>query len=172
MSKRLFREPHDEAQMRGTTRTSEKSKSQRFARLVDQVNSAATLLSALASLPASEQDVMMSTNAGLVNRLATDLASLIATAPGVQSMPPPAQPGTFKDSLNAAFNTSEDITCTVGIIDDLLHLAFSECERQTRPAIRIDSAMRAIERYVDDIRQLNETLQFALEQLEKIGGAA
>lgn len=66
-----------------------------------------------------------------------------------------------------ALDTSDGIDCDIRILSDLLQLALYECERQGRSADRIDSAIRAADRFISDISQGNKDIQATLAQIER-----
>lgn len=73
--------------------------------------------------------------------------------------------------INGALDMTDGIDLALGVTSDLLYLAFSECDRLDDSTSRVNSAMRAIERYLDDVSRLNRTLQADLRHLESLAEA-
>lgn len=106
----------------------------------------------------------------MLNRLAADL-SLVANGAPTKSVAAAPREHPTRRYINGALDMTDGIDLALGVTSDLLHLAFSECDRLDDSTSRVNSAMRAIERYLDDVSRLNRTLQADLRHLESLAEA-
>jgi hypothetical protein len=145
--------------MPSSIRTPKKSQSKIIDRLAGNASSVAAMLSAIGVLPASEQHGALLACSSLADAVACELSEFA----GFEAIEPIESVGTSKapgqrDSqldLVAAFN---NINGAIFVLSNLIGLALSECEQIGPIAGRIDSTLRAAERYFDDVTQANKTL--------------
>lgn len=126
-----------------------------LANLAADANGAAALVSSLSDVSEMAREALLPTCKNVINRLASELSS-VATGTAVST----------HSHIDGALDMTDGIDYALGVTSDLLRLAFDECARQGDSASRVDSAMRAIERFLDDVSRLNKSLQTDLRHLE------
>lgn len=142
----------------------------KLAILAADAKSAAALVSSLSDVSGTAREALIPACQSVVDRLAAELNSVAIAAP-TRSPAAATKEHPTRRYINGALDMTDGIDLALGVTSDLLHLAFSECDRLNDSASRVDSAMRAIERYLDDVSQLNRTLQADLRHLESIAEA-
>ena len=131
-----------------------------LANLAADAKGAAALVSSLDDASGTAREALLPTCKSVINRLAFELSAVAdSTSVSVQS------------HIDGALDMTDGIDYALGVTSDLLRLAFDECARQGDSTSSIDSAMRAIERFLDDVSKLNRSLQTDLRHLELLAQA-
>jgi len=139
----------------------------KLATLTADAKSAAALVSSLSDVSGTAREALIPLCQRVVDRLAAELNSVATSAPA-RSPAAAIKEHPTQRYINGALDMTDGIDLALGVTSDLLHLVFSECARLDDSASRVDSAMRAIERYLDDVSRLNRTLQADLRHLETL----
>lgn len=141
-----------------------------LATLAADAKGAAALVTSLSDVSGTAREALLPACQSVIDRLAADLTS---AAKGAQARPAIVTPQEHptRRYINGALDMTDGIDLALAVTSDLLHLAFSECDRIDDSVSRVNSAMRAVERYLDDVSRLNRTLQTELRHLELLADA-
>lgn len=138
-----------------------------LATLAADAKRAAELVNSLNEVSDTARGVLLPACQSVVNRLASELGSVADCAPAQHNVAASKEHPTRR-YINGALDMTDGIDLALGTTSDLLSLAFTECAMLGDSASRVDSAMRAVERYLDDVSRLNRTLQTELRHLESL----
>lgn len=141
-----------------------------LANLAADAKGAAALVSSISESPDTTRGVLLPACQSVVNRLASELSAVADYAAGGSIAAAPIEHPT-RPHIDGALDMTAGIDLALATTNDLLSLAVTECNFLGNSATRVDSAIRAIYRFLDDVSKLNRTLQTELRHLELIAEA-